>query len=181
MLYQKAHEKGGVLFKVGDLVVYGNMGVCVVDSVGPSEISSADKDRDYYCLTPVYSDNSRIHIPCDSEKLAIRAIMTETDAQELIASMHSIVPMEIVDEKNREQTYKEIIKDGDCRQMVSVIKTIYRRKQERIAQGKKITVVDEKYFKLAEDKLYGELAVALDIDREKMKGYIKSKVGKLPS
>ena len=42
------------------------------------------------------------------------------------------------------------------------------RKEERVRQGRKVTAVDERYFKLAENLLYAELEVALDKDKEEV-------------
>ncbi|MDE6168403.1 MAG: CarD family transcriptional regulator, partial [Acetatifactor sp.] len=55
---------------------------------------------------------------------------------------------------------------------VRVIKTIYLRKQKRLQSGRKVTAVDAKYGHLAEENLYGELAVALGIGRNEVEGYI---------
>ena len=49
--------------------------------------------------------------------------------------------------------------------------------RDRLSQGKKITAMDRKYFKMAEDNLYGELSVSLEIPKEKMEEYITEKVG----
>ena len=42
--------------------------------------------------------------------------------------------------------------------------------------GKKVTAVDERYFNLAEGKLYGEMALALEMSKEEVKDYIKKYV-----
>ena len=64
----------------------------------------------------------------------------------------------------------------DCRQWISIIKTIYIRKQERSAAGKKLTATDEKYLRLAEDNLYGELGFALNKDKDEMEAYITERI-----
>ena len=46
-----------------------------------------------------------------------------------------------------------------------------------MSEGKKITAADSRYFKLAEDNLYGELAVSLDLERDKVKDFIEEKIG----
>ena len=38
----------------------------------------------------------------------------------------------------------------------------------------KETAVDARYFRIAEDQLYGELAVALDMSRENVESYINT-------
>ena len=165
------------MFKVGDLVVYGNNGVCRVDSIGPSALSGADSSKDYYYLTPYYSGKCRIMIPCDNDRIVLRALITKEEANALIDDLDSIDALVIPDEKSREQTYKNAIRGCDCREMFSLIKTIYIRKQTRLSEGKKVTSSDEKYFLIAEDKLYGELAVALGIEKNDIKDYIRSKTG----
>ena len=64
-------------------------------------------------------------------------------------------------EKMREQNYKVAVKANDPEALVAIIKMIYQRKQKRIAQGKKCTATDAKYFQIAENLLYMELGVAL--------------------
>ena len=64
-------------------------------------------------------------------------------------------------EKLREQNYKEAVKANDPEALVAIIKMIYQRKEKRLAQGKKCTATDARYFQLAENLLYMELGVAL--------------------
>ena len=40
------------------------------------------------------------------------------------------------------------------------------------SRRKKITTTDEKYLKLAENNLYGELALALDKEKSEMENFI---------
>ena len=164
------------MFQKGELIVYGNSGVCRVEEIGPPGLSGVPKNVDYYTLSPYYSTNSKIFTPCDNEKIVMRPILTRKEAQSLIGEISSIGLLVVTDEKRREECYKEVMKSCDCRKFVSIIKTIYKRKQERISEGKKITTSDEKYFQMAEDKLYGELAISLGIDRAEVKDYISSKV-----
>ena len=46
-----------------------------------------------------------------------------------------------------------------------------------IAQGKKATTVDERYFHAAEEQLYEELSIALDMPKEGMRAYIGARAG----
>lgn len=64
-------------------------------------------------------------------------------------------------EKMREQNYKETVKANSPEALVSIIKMIYQRKQKRLAQGKKCTATDARYFQIAENLLYMELGIAL--------------------
>ena len=50
----------------------------------------------------------------------------------------------------REQNYKEAVRANNPEALVAIIKMIYQRKQKRLAQGKKCTATDARYFQIAE-------------------------------
>lgn len=162
------------MFKVGDYVVYGNTGVCRIEDIGPLSIGS--KDKDYYTLIPMYGRNSRLYTVVDSDKVVIRPIMTKQESDALIDEMEDIDALWIGDEKRREEIYKEKMKTCDCKAWVQIIKTLYMRKMDRLAKGKKVTSSDEKYLNLAEDNLYGELAFSLEMPKEKVGEFILEKI-----
>ena len=56
------------------------------------------------------------------------------------------------------------------------MKTLYLRKKERVAQGKKVTSLDEKYMKAAENELYSELSMTLGIPKDEMEDYIRERI-----
>ena len=162
------------MFKVGDYVVYGNTGVCRIEDIGPLSIGSSDKD--YYTLVPVYGRNSRLYVVVDSDKVVIRPIMTKQESDALIDEMENIDTLWIGDEKKREEIYKETMKTCDCKAWVQILKTLYVRKMDRQAKGKKVTSSDERYLHLAEDNLYGELAFSLEMPKEKVGEFILEKI-----
>ena len=67
-------------------------------------------------------------------------------------------------EKERERIFREALASRDPKRLVSIIKTIYLRRQKRQEEGKKSTALDERYFKQAESHLHSELAFALGVD-----------------
>ena len=162
------------MFKVGDYVVYGNSGVCRVEDIGPISIGS--KDKDYYTLVPVYGRNSRLYTVVNSDKVVIRPIMTKQESDALIDEMENIDALWIGDEKKREEIYKETIRTCDCKAWVQIIKTLYLRKMDRLARGKKVTSSDERYLHMAEDNLFGELAFSLKMPKEKVGEFISEKI-----
>ena len=58
----------------------------------------------------------------------------------------------------------------------TLIQTLYIRKQERTAQGKKITALDERYMRTAENELYSELSLTLGIPKDEMEQYIRERL-----
>ena len=115
---------------------------------------------------------STVYVPVDSPKESMRKVLEREEAEKLIKEIPNIPLLVITNDKLSEQMYRECIRTNDCEDLVRIIKTIYMRKQKRIQAGRKVTAVDAKYFHMAEENLYGELAVALNISRKEVEDYI---------
>jgi len=165
-------KRRDIVFGIGDYVICGNKGVCVVENITTLNLSGVEEERKYYILKPLYTSGSTVYIPVDSSKESMRNVLKREEAQRLIEAIPEIPLLVITNEKLSEQMYRDCIRTNNCEELVKMIKTIYLRKQKRIQAGRKVTAVDAKYFHLAEEHLYGELAVALEISREEVEGYI---------
>ena len=152
------------MFGIGDYVICGNKGVCEVENITTLNISGVDRGREYYILKPLYMSGRTVYLPVDSPKESMRKVLRREEAEKLIEAIPEI-PLS-------EQAYKDCIRTNDCEDLVKLLKTIYTRKQKRIKAGRKVTAVDAKYFHMAEENLYGELAVSLNISRKEVEGYI---------
>lgn len=164
------------MFQVGDLIIYGSNGVCRVENIGSMEMQGIPSDRIYYTLVPVYEKKSKLFTPVDNAKVVMRPVLTEQEANDLINHMEEVQVFAIEDEKNRDLVFKEALKKCDCLELVRIIKTIYEKKLARQAQGKKITAGDEHYFKMAEDTLFGELAIALGVEKNEVGTLIEQRI-----
>ncbi len=165
------------MFEKGEYVVYGTKGVCQVEDITHVDMPGADKERLYYVLCPVHNTSGKIFSPIDNQKIVMRKVISEDEAKELIAEIPSIEELWISNEKEREAKYKEAVLSCDYKDWVGVMKTLYIRKQRRIAQGKKVTALDEKYLHLVENELYDELSIALHIPANQMERHIKEQIG----
>lgn len=166
------------MFKVGDYMIYGSVGVCQVDAIGPLSIEKSDSKRLYYTLTPVYETGSKVFTPVDNDKVIMRPILSKEEAEKLIEGITQVETLWVPFEKGREEIYKEAMKKCDCREWVKIIKTLYQRKQARIAEGKKAVNADEKYLHIAEEALYGELAIPLNMKPDEVEKFIKQQCEK---
>ncbi len=160
------------MFEKGDFIVYGNTGVCEVKDITTLNMKDVPKDRLYYLLSPIYRKESKIFTPVDNSKTVMRAVLTKEEADALIDNIPEIEELWVSNDKLREEKYKETIKSCECKDWIKIIKTLYLRKQERIAQGKKTTAMDERYLRAAEENLYSELSLALGIPKAEMEEYI---------
>ena len=165
------------MFKIGSYVVYGSKGVCQVADITEMKMPGADLARPYYVLHPVWDAGARVYLPADSEKAVIRKVITKKEAGKLIDEIPEIPNLPVSEDKKREQEYKDAMRTCDCKVLVSVIKTLAARKEERLAAGKKNTALDERYLRAAEHELYDELAVALERPKEDVSSEVRKIIG----
>ena len=166
------------MFDIGEYVVFGTDGVCTVEAVGCLDIEGVSKEKVYYTLAPVgKKGNNRIFAPVDSKRVVMRRVITLDEAKALIGKINEIKPLDVSDERKREEAYKAALTSCDCVQIISLIKEIYRRKQARFAVGKKLPAVDERYCSMAENSLYSELSLPLNMEKDRVEEYIADAVG----
>lgn len=164
------------MFEKGEFIVYGNAGVCEVRDITTLDMKGAAKNKLYYILSPRRHRDSKIFTPVEGNKTVMRAVLTKEEADILIDNIRDIEELWVGNDKLREEKYKETMRSCECRDWIRIIKTLYLRKQERIAQGKKTTAMDEKYLRMAEDNLYSELSVALGVPKEQMEEHIANRM-----
>lgn len=164
------------MFKVGEYIVYGMNGVCRVEEIGPMTLSGIENDKEYYTLLPLYTKGSMVYTPVDNQKVVMRPIISKQEACSLIDEMKEMQPLEAADDKRRELAYKEALKSCDCRELIRIINTALKRKEERQAQGKKMSACDERYLKQAQDSLYGEFAISLKMEKNEVEEYIVHRI-----
>ncbi len=152
------------MLNVGDYVSKIGDGVCRISQISDMAFGGKTK-RSYYEMEPVAKPGSKIFVPSDAADNRVRPVMTRAEALLLIDKIPSLPPILVENEKQREQLYQQAMQSNDPAQWVKIIKTIYYRREERTAAGKKITNVDQRYFKLAEECLYAELSLVLNEDR----------------
>lgn len=164
------------MFKVGEYIVYGMNGVCEVEEIGPMTLSGVDSDKLFYTLLPKYTKGSRVFTPVDNQKVVMRPVVTKKEACDLIDESRDVELIEAANDKNREIAYKEALRSCNCREWIRIINTAEKRKEERMAQGKKMSACDERYLKQAQDNLFGEFAVSLNIGKNEVEGYMEHRL-----
>lgn len=154
------------MFNKGDHVINSNNGICKIHDI--VTMNTPNGSKEYYLLIPLNEQSAKIYIPLDSAVQRIRYAMREEAAIQLINSIKDINETYIENEKEREKVYKTAISSCDPQKLVGIIKTLYLRRLEREKSGKRNTVVDERYFKLAENQLHSELSFALHVEKEQV-------------
>ena len=161
------------MFSVGDKIIYGENGVCTVESIGPLTMAGAPKEKLYYYLSPLIGSGTYF-APVDSGAY-MRPVMSRDEAEALIDAMPGIQPAICTDNRfnHVDAFYKELFKQHSCEALVSIVKGLRSRISDRKTKSSRA----EATMKRAKDILHGELSVALDIDVKDVEGYIASRLG----
>ena len=164
------------MYMKGEFVVKANTGVCIVEDILLRRLTEDSDEKEYYCLAPIADSRAKVFVPVESDKSNLRKAMNHDEAVALIKAIPDIETKWIESDKYREQEYKNAVRSNDPKSLVGIIKNLYLRNRDRIEHGKKVTAVDDRYFKLAEGALYSELAHALNKKVEDMKQIIMDSI-----
>ena len=146
------------MFRIGDTVVCSN-GVCRIEKIGPlAGMGKSVSGRSYYTLRPCFDNAATIYVPVDGDENALRFALGREEVNQLMDEI--------------------AVNSKDPRKLIRIIKTMYFRRKARIESGKKSTAIDERYFRIAENRLYEEMAFALNKDRDEIKEYIRNYIEK---
>lgn len=151
------------MFQINAVVVYGTQGVCKI--AGTEEKSVGGKKKAYFVLKPVNDPGSTFFLPADNELVLkkMRRLLTKEEIHKLMDSMAEESSLWVENENGRKELYKKVLAEGDHLELIQMIKAIYAHKKEREAEGKRLHISDEHFFKDAEQMLYNEFQYVLDI------------------
>lgn len=160
--------------QVNDYVNYGMEGICKITEITCPDFAS-NKSRQYFVLVPLEKPSSRSYVPVDIAESKCRKLISAESARELIEHIDEIQSAEITNEKEREQIYRSALKYGDLLKIVSILKNIHRRRELRLQRGKKMTAVDDKYYRLADQSLCHELGFVLKLSEDEVRELLHKK------
>lgn len=165
------------MFQINDVIVYGAQGVCAIADIEEKTVNGIKKQ--YFVLRPVNDRGATIFAPTDNVHVLqkMRKLLTAEQIHSLIDSMADEDATWVEDEAVRKKVYKEIISGGDHRELIRMIKAIYAHKVQREAQGKRLHMSDERFFKDAEQILYNEFQYVLQLSgKDELMTYILSRI-----
>ncbi len=161
------------MFQINDVIVYGTQGVCKI--TGTEEKMLSGKKTTYFVLKPVSDKGSTIFAPTDNELVLkkMRKLLTKDEIHKLIDSMRTENALWVANENERKELYKSILAKGNHLELIKMIKAIYAHRTEREAEGKRLHMSDERFFKDAEQILYNEFQYVLELDgKDDLMAYI---------
>lgn len=159
------------MFKVNDLIMYGITGVCKVTDI--EKVKFKNEEKEYYVLSPIYAKNTTIKIPVDNKKVSMRRVSTKENVDSIISNISNQDVFWIDDYKERAEKFKDMVKGGECEDLVTVVRSIYSNKKKKKSVGKKIYKTDDEIMKVAQKLLNEEFGTALHINPSEVPSYIK--------
>ena len=165
-------------FKKNEYIVYGNSGVCLIEDVRNMKFGSEKNERMYYILRPVGNHSSTLYVPMDNEKLTakMRDVLTKQQIDDMLSGIRDKVIDWQSDKKKRAEEFKQIMRDKNQEELLTLVGCIYMKKQELLAVGKKLNFTDENILQEAEKYIYEEFAFALDIPVCDVSDYIQQNI-----
>ncbi len=161
------------MFAIGDMIIYNESGVCVVQDIAPLSMQGADKNKLYYYLAP-YVGSGTYFAPVEGNAF-MRPIISGDEALAFIDTIPEIIPAVCNDNRfnHVDAYYKELFRRHTNEALVSIIKGLF----QRMAGRKTRSTRGEATMKHAKDILYSEFAAALDIEFEDVEGFIIKRLG----
>jgi len=150
-------------FAVGEYLMHEKSGVCQVEEISERALQGKGSEKLYYSLQPIFEKSSQIITPVDT-KVRIRDVKSK---DEMEALLDKVPTLEFIQEDNPRviaEKFKEKIASFDTEELASVVKSIYLRKQMRMAAGKKAMSSDEKIMQNSGKRLFEEMAFAMKTD-----------------
>ena len=126
---------------------------------------------------------ARVRASYQAKALArIEPLLTAEEVGQLIAELDQLPEEQAESHSMRaiKDLYHQVLTSYDCRRLAGLIKGVCRRRSWAVHHGRKISQMDERYLKRAEDALYGELGAVLGLPREEVPAYIRKTWPKWP-
>ncbi|MDR1464570.1 MAG: CarD family transcriptional regulator [Oscillospiraceae bacterium] len=160
------------MIQVGDTVLYGADGVCRVSGIEEKRLDG--QARQYFVLIPLQEKNTIHYVPIDNEKAVaqLRPVLSAEEIHCLIRSMPDEEGAWVADDTTRRERDRQALASGDRTALVRMIKSLYRRRQEQKAVGRKLHIADERLLQEAEKRLYEEFAHVLRLSPEEVVPFI---------
>lgn len=166
------------MYKIGQNIIYGNVGVCCVRSVVTGQKIGLEAGQ-YYMLEPLY-ENGTIYTPVDTTRVFMRPVISKVEADALIDQIPQIeeIPDNTKNIQELRSHYKQVTEQHDCAGLIGLTMSIHAKEVEKKRCGHKLGQIDEKYLKQAESTLCREFSVALEIPTQEVPRYIKARLAR---
>ena len=166
------------MYQVGEKIIYGSNGVCIIEGIKMIESPGTGEEKAYYVIKPMFQE-CRISAPVDT-KMFMRPIISVEEAHALLEGLPLIDAQPYFNTALRQlqDYYEKRMASRDCNDLASMLISLYRKREQMLGQKRKFGAIDERYMKRAEDLLFGELSVVLDMTKAEVRQAVNDKLRK---
>lgn len=168
--YIKAEKTEGIMYEIGDKVLYGGEGICEITGIEDRKIG--DKLISYYILKHIDGANSVFLVPINSKvaETKLRKVIKGNEIKDIF-KMAKKAPWKELDKERREM-YRLALCNADREAIASLVKMVCEKKKELSELGKKLHKVDEYFLTEAEKLLYGEIETFFHVKKGEVVPFI---------
>ena len=154
---------GGIMYNIGDQVVYCSHGVCTIRQIEERMIDK--KTVYYYVLSPIASERTAFYVPVHNPvaQSKMRPLLTLEELKQIFSNPELFADCWIPEENRRKLRYKELLSRNDLFLQAQMAATLERRRNEQISCGKKFHLADESFLRDVRKSLESELSVILSV------------------
>ena len=156
-------------YQIGQQVIHCRDGLAVV--VGNTNMA----DKDYYIVKTVRGSGENIYVPVDRADQIIRFLMSEKEADKLVAYIKTI-PLEFnPNTKQRRDAIKKRLLSGDINDCAYLFKQLFFFKTANDGSIK-YGALDVDMLSFASNNLLDEFAISYNVDRDQIEEFVFNKI-----
>lgn len=164
------------MYKIGEFVVYGNEGVCEVEEISKLNSPITNKMTNYYKLKPL-NRNGNVFAPVDAN-MSIRLAITSKEINEIVNDIDEIrkTRYDIKNTRELQTHYKTLLNSQEFVDMLKAMISLNNKKEDLSKTNKKLGQIEEKFFRIAKERIEEEFSVALGITKKEAEVYINENI-----
>ena len=149
------------MFKKGSYVTYRSEGVCVIIDIRKENFATENGAEDYYILAPISDMKSTLFVPVNNERLVgyMHGLINADEMNSVISELRDRRIEWIPESRARNMSFKQIISQGDRRELIVLLNTLYEKTDEMKNSGKRVGTTDQSAIDKAERLLCEELVI----------------------
>ena len=165
------------MFEIGQIVVTKNSGVCQI--ISEEEINFGVGSKKYLILKPFFVNDdkaTKIFIPYENIESNLRNLISKEEVYTLIDSISKMEKNWITDPKLRRTKFEEVHKNGNLKDIIQIIKSLYIQNEELKENKKTLSMLDREIFVKLQKDIYQEFAIVLNVNPSEVEKIIITKI-----
>lgn len=162
------------VYTLNEYVSYGTSGVCKIESLEQRSFDG-EHEESYYKLRPLDNSNSTFYVPIDRAAERLRPLLTKEQIYQLIDEMAEGKLEETEwcsNSRERCGIFQNILHGDDYREMIQMMRSLYHQQERKRKTGHRLSSADVAAMHAAENRMYQEFGVVLNIRPEQVHNFI---------